>query len=124
MVVSNQITLTAVSRPVAKYILSDSLVCVNEAVQLTDKSKSTESLSYEWSFGDGETSAEKNPSHIYKLSGVYSTSLIITTSTDCKDTAALSTEIKVIDKPTADFSISPTDTSIFYPTITFTDKSS
>ncbi|MCH8986671.1 PKD domain-containing protein, partial [Patescibacteria group bacterium] len=39
--------------------------------------------SYLWEFGDGETSTEANPAHIYKQAGTYTVRLTIT-STDGK----------------------------------------
>ncbi len=38
-----------------------------------------------WSFGDGETSEEANPSHIYSEEGEYEVTLTVTTD-DCEDT--------------------------------------
>ncbi len=35
-------------------------------------------LTYSWDFGDGYTSAQENPSHIYVQSGTYSVSLTVT----------------------------------------------
>ncbi len=34
--------------------------------------------SYEWDFGDGTTSTESDPSHIYSQSGIYNVQLIVT----------------------------------------------
>lgn len=36
--------------------------------------------SYSWNFGDGESSTEANPSHLYEESGAYSVNLVVTTS--------------------------------------------
>lgn len=45
-------------------------------VNFTDKSKLAETWS--WNFGDGNTSAEQNPVHIYQNAGVYTVSLTVT----------------------------------------------
>jgi PKD repeat protein len=37
-------------------------------------------ISWQWDFGDGSTSSEKNPIHLYRKSGVYTVKLTITTS--------------------------------------------
>lgn len=41
---------------------------------------------YQWIFGDGATSNEKNPSHTYKGPGQYSVKLIVFNSYGCSDT--------------------------------------
>ncbi len=58
----------------------------------------------QWSFGDGETSVEKNPSHIYKNAGNYSVSLTITGAED-SDSKTIDAFIKVAapEAPVAGF---------------------
>jgi PKD repeat protein len=60
--------------------------------------------SWLWDFGDGNTSLDQNPSHIYVGSGVYQTRLIITTDAGCSDTIS-GAAINVYPKPIADFEI-------------------
>ncbi|MCW3092461.1 MAG: hypothetical protein JWP81_3530 [Ferruginibacter sp.] len=43
-------------------------------------------LTYEWLFGDGSSSINPNPSHIYSIAGTYTLTLIVTNATGCKDT--------------------------------------
>ncbi len=50
-------------------------------------------VSYQWIFGDGETSNERNPIHEYKEEGLYHPVLIVIDSDGLKDTYTL--EIKV-----------------------------
>ena len=45
-------------------------------VQFTDKSTGTPT-SWEWSFGDGTSSTEKNPIHIYSTAGIYTVNLTV-----------------------------------------------
>ena len=40
-------------------------------------------ISYEWTFGDGESSTEANPVHVYTTPGVYFVSLTIVTADGC-----------------------------------------
>jgi hypothetical protein len=42
---------------------------------------SDNAMSYQWSFGDGTMSAEKNPTHEYTAAGTYSVSLKVTNTT-------------------------------------------
>lgn len=55
-----------------------------------------------WDFGDGTTSFESNPVHIYKKGGMYKTTLTIKT-TDGKNIISSPLQIKVYHKPKAIF---------------------
>ena len=73
-------------------------------------------LTYEWDFGDGTTSVEKNPSHVFVNSTnadkVFTVSLVVTNGSNVKsDPFAIKITVfpKVTDlKPTARFTASPT----------------
>ncbi|NOU72264.1 carbohydrate-binding protein, partial [Paenibacillus sp. LMG 31458] len=41
-----------------------------------------DAITYAWNFGDGQTSTEANPSHIYTANGVYNVKLTVTDSTN------------------------------------------
>ncbi|MBI5323724.1 MAG: PKD domain-containing protein [Ignavibacteriae bacterium] len=75
-------------------------------VQFTDNS-SGQITSWLWNFGDGGTSSEKNPSHIYNSSGSFTVTLKITDETN-ENTTFKSNYIIVLDKkPIAAFSANP-----------------
>ncbi|POY36775.1 hypothetical protein C3K47_10490 [Solitalea longa] len=50
-----------------------------------DKSEG-EGLTYQWAFGDGKSSIEKDPKHTYTEVGTYSVRLIVKSSVGCLDT--------------------------------------
>lgn len=64
-----------------------------------------------WDFGDGSTSTETNPVHLYNKLGIYQVRLIASDTATCnkEDTSALFT-IKVSANPGAAFSYSPQPT--------------
>ncbi len=72
-------------------------------------------ISYLWQFGDGTTSTEKTPSHVYTQQGAYTVTLTITTSTGCTETYALPDAIKVGTKPVASFTAAPLDVCASQP---------
>lgn len=75
-----------------------------------------------WSFGDGGTSTQKNPSHSYTQVGVYSVSLTVY-GPDGSDTLAKTDYISVFSgAPTADFSATPLS-GIAPLTVNFTNLS-
>ena len=43
-------------------------------------------LSYQWNFGDGNTSTQTNPSHTYTTAGTYTLQLVVTNANGCRDT--------------------------------------
>ncbi|MCF8332179.1 MAG: PKD domain-containing protein [Bacteroidales bacterium] len=47
-----------------------------DPVQFSNQSQSQTPVSYYWDFGDGETSANENPSHTYDVDGNYTVTLI------------------------------------------------
>jgi hypothetical protein len=69
----------AVSTPISVELLNapDAVFSFLEnGLEVTFVNESSSATSYLWSFGDGETSAEQNPVHIYPAAGVYKVTLI------------------------------------------------
>jgi len=61
---------------------------------------------YNWNFGDGNVSNEKNPTHVYTSSGVFKAQLLVTVLDTCSvDT--ISVKVNVYPKPDLDFITSP-----------------
>lgn len=79
--------------PVAYF--SSSKACVDKAVTFTDSSTSAMGtiISWNWNFGDGFTSNQQNPAHIFSDTLIYNVRLTIKTSSGC--TASLLRLIKV-----------------------------
>ncbi len=78
--------------------------------------------SYLWSFGDGQTSTEKNPVHSYTTAGSYTVSLIVKTANGCSDTLEYAAAIVTGIKPTAAFT-ADLHSACAYQNVNFTDKS-
>lgn len=77
---------------------------------------------YLWNFGDGTSSTDTNPVHIYSTPGVYSVSLVYTTADGCTGTINYPNAVQAGQKPSAAFSATPTNTCASTP-IVFTDNS-
>ncbi len=93
-------------------------------VVFTDRSFSQSGiLSWLWEFGDGETSEEQDPIHVYAEPGDYTVSLAITEN---DGGYAVNTRYNYIEakgeQPTADFDASPT-TGYAALTVSFSDQS-
>ncbi len=47
----------------------------------------TPPYTFAWEFGDGDTSSQKKPTHLYDTAGIYTVTLVISSSDGCSDTA-------------------------------------
>jgi gliding motility-associated-like protein len=80
-------------------------------------------LSYEWNFGDGNTSFQERPTHTFLEEGNYPVSLTVLTSTDCKIETTDGLNLTVFPSPTAAFDVNPPITSVSQAFIKITDES-
>ena len=80
---------------------------------------------YYWDFGDGTTSTEASPAHIYENEGRYDISLRILTTDVCIDTVYFNGDrlVKANALPIADFKVNKNTVSSFDPVVKFTDQS-
>jgi PKD repeat protein len=91
-----------------------------QAVQFTDHSIGSPSL-WQWSFGDGATSAAQNPSHAFASAGSYTVALTVMSGSDQSRTSQ--TVTVAADHVTASFSHSPASPAAGQ-TVQFQDTSS
>lgn len=79
----------------------------------------TNGLTWVWNFGDGQTSIESNPIHIYENANLFTTSLIVSDGI-CSDTSYRSISINqepLFYVPNA-FTVGSNSNNIFYPVFT------
>ena len=106
--------------PVADFALDYSAGCGPLTADFTDQSTGVID-SWLWDFGDGQTSAEQNPSHEYTTGGVFDVSLTVTNGGG-SDTMTMTGAVNVDMAPVVAFALS--DTAGTAPlTVTFTDQS-
>lgn len=85
----------------AKFAADDHGGCIPFGVQFSDSS--SHAVSWDWIFGDGNSSASQHPSHVYQTDGYFDVTLIVTAASGCKDTITLDSVIQV-NSPVAAFS--------------------
>lgn len=80
--------ITVFANPVIEFSASATSGCYPLPVQFTDLSDpgSGTTVSWQWDFGDGTFSSEKNPPHIYTSAGDFNVSLRIRNSNGCEQT--------------------------------------
>lgn len=90
-------------------------------VEFTDESTG-DVTTWEWDFGDGGSSTEQNPTHVYNNSGTYTVALTVTGPAG-NDTETKTDYITVnVAPPVADFTGDPTSGTVPL-TVNFTDAS-
>lgn len=70
-------------------------------------------VSYLWDFGDGTTSSQQNPSHLYTTQGSFSSSLTIRTAAGCSEKYVVTDAVLAGTKPKANFSAAPNPVCAF-----------
>lgn len=98
----------SVTQPYAKF-KGDTLGCTISTINFLNQSHGT-GLTYEWNFGDGEISTEKNPTHDYLLEGVFTVCLTVTDINGCTDIYCLDDYVEIAN-PIANFTSDTTDAS-------------
>ncbi|MBL1180047.1 MAG: PKD domain-containing protein [Bacteroidetes bacterium] len=96
---SHQLQVTVHSLPIAAFSTND--VCNNIAAIFNDQSQNV--ASYNWNFGDGNTSTSQNPSHFYVNPGTYSVKLVVTSAGGCLD--SITKQITIYPMPIANFNV-------------------
>jgi gliding motility-associated-like protein len=101
-----------------KTILNNGIVCAGD---LNYNSTSSGTSSYLWDFGDGSASNSASGIHSYFLAGNYKVMLIASPATSCADTFSWNI---TVEKPVADFSLTPDKSCMRSTTISLTNQSS
>ena len=74
------------------------------------RNTSTAGQQFFWDFGDGATSTQTNPSHVYARPGTYPVQLIAVDANTCNKRDTIVKNLVVVNKPTASFTYSPNPT--------------
>jgi YVTN family beta-propeller protein len=106
--------------PVAKFSAKPTSGKAPLNVAFTDNSTGAPT-SWKWTFGDGKTSTDQNPTHKYTKVGEYTVSLTVNNAAG-SNTITKSNYITVVAKPVAVFSAKPTAGTAPL-NVQFTDKS-
>lgn len=98
------------NRPEAAFEVSPLVGCIPPVnVNFTDQSSGgTGQLSHLWHFGDGNTSTQQSPTHVYDVEGIYDVSLSVTDELGCDDVEQLNGHITIVENPVIDFTPSLT----------------
>ncbi len=122
-IINNNNIISVNPLPSGEYLLSDSVVCKGEFINFMPNALNTDY--YIWNFGDGNTSNDISPQHLFQSVGVFYCDLILENNFGCIK-AYENKKIIVNPKPSGSYSVSNTnicqnDTVYFLPNVINTD---
>jgi PKD repeat protein len=96
--IPKEITVYSKDSITCKFDLTDVLwACKPDSILFTDKSTANPAItSWKWDFGDGKTSYDTNPWHVYNTSGTYTVKLVVSNGSQ-KDSKSKTVKIKIIN---------------------------
>ncbi|MFP5470658.1 MAG: PKD domain-containing protein, partial [Bacteroidia bacterium] len=116
---TDDVTIFIIPQPIADFIHDN---CNGLDVQFVDQSSGSSSItSWQWDFGDGNTSTNQNPNNVYASEGLYDVQLIVETAEGCSDTLVL--PVAAALPPTAYFEFEQ-DTVLVGTVVNLTNQSS
>jgi len=90
-------SLTEVYEPIAKFGVDKTYSCTgNLNAQFNNLSEGGPNLNYSWQFGDGNSSTEESPAHLYANTGKFSVQLTATHPYGCTSTTKLADLIQIV----------------------------
>lgn len=108
-----------IEKTIVDFKADTTLFCDSASVVFTNLSTEiAPAVTYQWLFGDGNSSSAKNPVHSYASNGLYDVTLIATTPSGCTDILAKQGFIRVVKSPAG--IIQSADTLCKPATFTFT----
>lgn len=90
-------TKISVYKPIAKFGVDHSSSCTGELLaKFNNISEGGSTLSYEWNFGDGQTSTEPNPVHLFESTGSYNVKLTANHPFGCTSSVEMNKLINIV----------------------------
>ncbi|MET4082466.1 PKD repeat protein [Pedobacter sp. UYP30] len=110
-------TITVYDKPVLNFAADKTDGC--DGLKVTFNNTAEDGVGYLWDFGDGQTSTDNSPTHVYNGVGKrFTVTLTATNQLGCPTTATLPNYITLVSPPVADFTVKPGN-SIAIPNYTF-----
>lgn len=121
---SAQATATVIVNPIpaVNFSVGATQGCAPLCVLFTDMSASGIS-SWNWQFGNSETSSQQNPWHCFDMPGDYDVTLTVVSNNGCTNKQTQAQLIHVYPTPDAQFSSDANNTDIIDPLVQFTNHS-
>lgn len=97
--------VTVFKSPSAKLISNKKQICMGDSMLFQDQTVLGDGkiVKWQWDFGDGGTSSEKNPRYLYTLSGKYDVTLAVVDSNGCQSSFKSTAFSDIIKPPSIAF---------------------
>jgi gliding motility-associated-like protein len=120
---SRAIQVTVNPQPIPSFTVNRSSQCKNgNSFIFTNTSTiSSGTLSYAWSFGDGNTSTALRPTYSYAAAGTYVVKLVVTSNNGCRD--SITQTVSVLPSPTPGFIVNNLTQCLSVNSFIFTNTS-
>lgn len=102
---SRAILVTVNPQPIPSFTVNRSSQCKNgnSFIFTNNSTISSGTLSYAWSFGDGNTSTALSPTYSYTAAGTYAVKLVVTSNNGCRD--SITQTVSVLPSPMPGFTV-------------------
>ena len=111
-------TVTVEPVPTASFTADD--VCIGDTTTFVNTSQPATGVTYQWGFGNGQSSTLENPTHLYQAAGTYAAQLTVIWG-NCSDAAT--EDVLVHPRPQSSFVATPNYTTAIEPLINLEDLS-
>ncbi len=98
---TRSVTVSSLTPPDINF--SKQNMCAGSAVDFTSFNASGSIIGFAWDLGDGNSSSNPNPSHVYSTAAKYEVQLTVTSSNSCSNSTVQS--IDIFNPPVADFAL-------------------
>lgn len=119
-------TVSVIVNPLPLISLAPTMgnICPGGNVSFVNSGNNSPFWSYNWNFGDGQTSNYIYPNHVYQTSGTYNVSLTVTDNNGCTSTLLNGSQVIVYPQAHAAFTSSSMSESTLDPTFSLYNLSS
>jgi gliding motility-associated-like protein len=107
------------AKPIPDMSASQEDGCLPLEVQFYNESTELDSPIFFWDFGDGSTSQDVDPVHVYNTPGLYSVTLKARNGVGCEDIITYQDMVEVFPQPIAGIEADPLAATIDNPKISF-----
>lgn len=123
--VTDSVTITVIDPPSVSFEADILEGCLPLPVQFTIPGGAVPGYTYNWEFGDGESSFVPEPLHTYNTHGSFTPVLTVTANVagNCSNTFSMHSQISVYPLPVASFYFEPSNPTLNFPTVEFHDQS-
>ena len=113
--------ISVIDAPTVELSFDRNEICQGGEIQFSDESIDNSGIrDWYWDFGDGNTSQDANPSHVFQHAGSYTISLLVTNTGGCSGFAVKANAIEVLPQLDATFYVDELTACLAPLTVGFT----